>query len=191
MVLRDVKPSNVMQDADFNPRLGDFGLARLLSNVGGVTTMVAGSLGYMAPEVSYTGRATTESDVYSFGVVALEVVCGRRFINLLGENCLVDYVWDMKMKGCLLECLDLKLDGIFEVDQAMRVLSVALGCLDMDSRLRPKMRKVVQVLMNSDEALMKLLDSRPSGVCIHIWVFKSITKYRWYSYYTYLYLLQL
>lgn len=173
VVHRDVKPSNVMLDSEFNPYLGDFGLARLLKNVGGVTTMVAGTLGYIAPEVSFTGKATTESDVYSFGVVVLEVVCGRRFNNLLGENCLVDHVWDMYVKGSLLEAVDPKLQGDFEENQAVRILSVALACLHLDASLRPTMRKVVQILMNPEEPLMGLPDTRPSGVYLSLYGFSS------------------
>ncbi|XP_021738437.1 L-type lectin-domain containing receptor kinase IX.1-like [Chenopodium quinoa] len=168
VVHRDVKPSNVMLDAEFNPRLGDFGLARLLKNTTGVTTMVAGTLGYMAPEVSYTGKATTESDVYSFGVVALEVVCGKRFSTLLGESCLVDYAWDMYAKGTLVECVDPKLGEDFFKDKAERILSLALACLHLESNLRPKMRKVVMVLLNSNEPLMKLPSTRPKGVYVSL-----------------------
>ncbi|KAL2896709.1 L-type lectin-domain containing receptor kinase IX.1 [Bienertia sinuspersici] len=173
VVHRDVKPSNVMLDAEFNPRLGDFGLARLLSNTTGVTTMVAGTLGYMAPEVSYTGKATTESDVYSFGVVALEVVCGKRFSNLLGESCLVDYAWELHTKGKLVECVDPKLNGDFNEDEVVRILRVALACLHLDSNLRPKMRKVVMVMINSDEPLMELPNTRPKGVYVSLYGFSN------------------
>ncbi|KAK9683603.1 hypothetical protein RND81_10G152300 [Saponaria officinalis] len=173
VVHRDVKPSNVMLDSEFNPHLGDFGLARLLRNTTGVTTMVAGTLGYMAPEVSYTGKATTESDVYSFGVVVLEVVCGKRFNNLLGESCLVDYVWDMHVQGSLLECVDLNLKGDFDKDQAIRLLSVSLACLHLDANMRPNMRKVVQVVMNPDEPPIELPDTRPSGVYVSLYGFSN------------------
>ncbi|XP_025888396.1 probable L-type lectin-domain containing receptor kinase S.7 [Solanum lycopersicum] len=90
IVYRDIKPNNVMLDTKYNAHLGDFGLARLLQNENFVTTMVAGTPGYLAPEVSYTGRATPESDVYSFGMVVLEVVCGRRSKGIMDENSLVD-----------------------------------------------------------------------------------------------------
>ena len=76
-VHRDVKSSNEMLDADFNSKLGDFGLSRLVDN-GKVsqTTILAGTLGYMAPECLMKGNASKESDVYSFGVVALEIFYG-------------------------------------------------------------------------------------------------------------------
>ncbi|KAH9613953.1 hypothetical protein KSS87_013720 [Heliosperma pusillum] len=173
VVHRDVKPSNVMLDSEFNAHLGDFGLARLLRNATGVTTMVAGTLGYMAPEVSYTGKATTESDIYSFGVVVLEVVCGKRFNNLLGESCLVDYVWDMYVKGLLSECVDRNLKGEFNKDQATRLLTVSLACLHLDANMRPYMRKVVQVVMNPDEPPIQLPDTRPDGVYVSLYGFSN------------------
>ncbi len=81
---RDIKPSNVMLDAEFNAHLGDFGLARLVDHQKvEKTTMMAGTLGYMAPEIPYTGKATKETDVYSFGVLVLEVVCGRHPVDTM------------------------------------------------------------------------------------------------------------
>ncbi|EEE55487.1 hypothetical protein OsJ_03672 [Oryza sativa Japonica Group] len=79
VVHRDIKPSNVMLDATFSAKLGDFGLAKLVEHGSQPhTTVLAGTLGYLAPECVITGRASRESDVYSFGVVALEIACGRR-----------------------------------------------------------------------------------------------------------------
>lgn len=170
VVHRDVKPSNIMLDAEFNPHLGDFGLARLLKNTAGVTTILAGTLGYMAPELIYTGKATPESDVYSFGVVALEVVSGKRAVNnLIGETCLVDYAWDMHEKDTLVECVDPVLDGVFDNEEAIRILRVALACLHLDSNLRPTMRKVVMILTNPDEPLSELPDTRPKGVYVSLY----------------------
>lgn len=85
VVPRDIKSSNVMLDSNFNAKLGDFGLARLVDHgLGSQTTVLAGTMGYLAPECVADGRASKESDVYSFGVVALEISCGRRPVEAKG-----------------------------------------------------------------------------------------------------------
>ncbi|XP_022859320.1 L-type lectin-domain containing receptor kinase IX.1-like [Olea europaea var. sylvestris] len=166
VVHRDVKPNNVMLDSEYNAHLGDFGLARLLHNNAFVTTMVAGTIGYLAPEVSYTGRATPESDVYSFGIVVLEVVCGRRSKGIMEDDSLVDYVWSAYEKGSLLSCVDKMLKGDFEEEQVQRTLIIGLACLHPDQMLRPRMQKVVQIFMNPYESIVKLPESRPDTVCL-------------------------
>ncbi|KAL4579387.1 hypothetical protein LXL04_015530 [Taraxacum kok-saghyz] len=166
VVHRDVKPNNVMLDSEFNAHLGDFGLARLVHNDTSVATMVAGTIGYLAPEVTYTGRATPESDVYSFGMVVIEVVCGKRSNGIIDENSLVDYVWEQYEKGEILNCVDGNLGGKYNSDEARRTLMVGLACLHPGSMYRPSMRKVVQVLMNPGEQLMSVPPSRPLVVSL-------------------------
>ncbi|KAK0605295.1 hypothetical protein LWI29_025151 [Acer saccharum] len=79
---RDIKPANVLLDADLNGKLGDFGLARLYDHGSNPqTTNLVGTIGYLAPELLRTGKATTSSDVFSFGALMLEVACGRRPIE--------------------------------------------------------------------------------------------------------------
>ncbi|KAK9097015.1 hypothetical protein Sjap_022512 [Stephania japonica] len=87
VVHRDIKPSNVMLDSAFNAKLGDFGLARLVDHeMVAKTTMLAGTMGYLAPECFASSKARKESDVYSFGVVALEIACGRRAVEHTEEE---------------------------------------------------------------------------------------------------------
>ncbi|KAL0338287.1 UNVERIFIED_CONTAM: L-type lectin-domain containing receptor kinase S.4 [Sesamum angustifolium] len=115
VIHRDIKASNVLLDGEMNGRLGDFGLAKLYdhgSNPG--TTRVVGTLGYLAPELPRTGRATTCSDVFAFGTLLLEVACGRRPIESKArpeDLVLVDYVWNKWKEGSILEVVDQKMKG--------------------------------------------------------------------------------
>lgn len=169
VVHRDVKPNNVMLDSDYNAHLGDFGLARLLKNEDSVTTNLAGTPGYLAPEVGFTGKATPESDVYSFGMVVLEVICGERSKRVMEDNSLVDYVWNLHAQDALLGCVDkMLLEDQFDEEEAKRALMVGLACLHPDSMFRPRMRKVVHILLNPNEPLMELPGVRPTGVYVSV-----------------------
>ncbi|MCO5595536.1 hypothetical protein L7F22_049581 [Adiantum nelumboides] len=151
IVHRDIKASNVLLDTNYKAKLGDFGLARQLGEeVEGHTTLAAGTLGYMAPELFRTGRATTMSDVYSYGMVLLEVVCGRRLgdASLPGEfaGCLLDWVWDLHSKGRLREACDGRLEGDVDEEQVVRTLTVGLACLHPDLKLRPSIQAALDAL---------------------------------------------
>lgn len=167
-VHRDVKPNNVMLDNNHDAHLGDFGLARLLKGEGSVTTNLNGTLGYMAPELSFTGRATPESDVYSFGMVVLEVICGKRLNWIKQGNSFVDCVWNLHAENALVECVDKRLENKFNEEEAKRALIVGLACLHPDSMLRPRMRKVVNIFQNPNEPLMQLPGVRPTGVYVSV-----------------------
>ena len=99
VVHRDIKSNNVMLDSNFNAKLGDFGLARLVDHdLGSQTTVLAGTMGYLAPECVTTGKFSKESDVYSFGVVALEIACGRKPVEPRDEPSkvrMLEWVWDL------------------------------------------------------------------------------------------------
>lgn len=96
-------------------------------------------------------------------MVVLEVVCGRRSKSIRGETSLVDYVWNSYGKDEMLEVADRKLEGEFDDDEVKRTLILGLACLHPDSMFRPKMRKVVQILLNPNEPLIKLPETRPTG----------------------------
>ncbi|XP_059647959.1 L-type lectin-domain containing receptor kinase IX.1-like [Cornus florida] len=159
---RDIKSSNVMLDSDFNAKLGDFGLARLVDHgKGSPTTNVAGTIGYMAPEYILTWKASKETDVYSFGVVALEIACGRKPVDLNideTQTVMVSWIWDFYGSGKLLEGVDQKLGGAFDEQEMERLMIVGLWCAHPDPNLRPSIRQAVQVL--SFESPLPVLPSK-------------------------------
>ncbi|CAN6352323.1 unnamed protein product [Urochloa humidicola] len=152
VVHRDVKPSNVMLDAAFVAKLGDFGLARLIDDGRrSHTTGVAGTMGYMDPECMLAGRVDVTSDVYSFGVLLLEVTCGRRPAVRVREEDeyfvhLVQWVWDAYGGGSILDAADARLAGEFDDREMACAMLVGLWCVHPDRSLRPTIRQAVNVL---------------------------------------------
>lgn len=150
VIHRDIKAGNVLLDAELNGRVGDFGLAKLYEH-GAVpsTTRVVGTLGYLAPELTRTGKPTTSSDVFAFGALLLEVVCGRRPIEpkaLPEELILVDWVWEKWRTGAILDVVDSRLKGEFDEIEAVVVLKLGLMCSNNAPESRPTMRQVVRYL---------------------------------------------
>ncbi|XP_022749126.1 L-type lectin-domain containing receptor kinase IX.1-like [Durio zibethinus] len=165
VIHRDVKSSNVMLDSNFNARLGDFGLARLMDQEFGIkTTRPAGTFGYMAPEYISKGKASKASDVYSFGVVALEIACGRRSIESKSkkeaEISLLDWVWRSYENGSIVNVADEKLYMDFHLEQMECLMIVGLWCAHPDSTFRPSIRQALQVL-NFEAPLPNLPKTMP------------------------------
>ncbi|PIN24244.1 Non-specific serine/threonine protein kinase [Handroanthus impetiginosus] len=134
---RGIKSSNVMLDSNFNVKLGDFGLARLMHHeIGPQNTVVAGTLGYLDPKYMTTGRISKELDVYSFEVVALEIATGRKLVDKQSEKGLVEWVWDLYGNGEFLSILK----------QVECLMIIGLWCAHLDWNLRPSIRQANRAL---------------------------------------------
>ncbi|KAJ6936907.1 receptor-like serine/threonine-protein kinase [Populus alba x Populus x berolinensis] len=154
VVHRDVKSSNILLDRKWNPKVSDFGLAKLLgSEASYVTTRVMGTFGYVSPDYASTGMLNEGSDVYSFGVLLMEMITGRSPIDYsrpAGEMNLVDW-----FKGMVASRRGEELvDPLIEVQPAprslKRTLLVCLRCIDLDASKRPKMGQIVHMLEADD-----------------------------------------
>lgn len=145
---RDIKSSNVMLDKEMIGRLGDFGLARMHPHGQALgTTRVVGTVGYMAPEVVRSGKASTKTDVFGFGILILEVACGRRPVEE-GKEPLMQWVWSLMERGEVGLALDPKLraKGAYDVEEVERILHLGLVCSHPDPSARPTMRQAMKIL---------------------------------------------
>ncbi|KAE8693162.1 L-type lectin-domain containing receptor kinase S.1 [Hibiscus syriacus] len=155
VVHRDIKSSNILLDSEMRGRLGDFGLAKLYEH-GQVpnTTRVVGTLGYLAPELATVAVPTASSDVYSFGVVVLEVVCGRRPLEMSTEReeeqVLMDWVRELYGEGRLREAADGRLREEYDGEEVEMMLKLGLACCHPDPSKRPTMKEVVAVLVGEE-----------------------------------------
>ncbi|KAI4318969.1 hypothetical protein MLD38_032621 [Melastoma candidum] len=169
----DIKPENILLDTDFEPKISDFGLAKLLQRdrANPEFTQIRGTKGYMAPEWALNLPITAKVDVYSYGVMVLEMVRGVRLSSWVrgkdeeGEDQemeLVKFVREMKRrmeKGeevCTEDVVDERLQGEYERNQAARMIQVGVACVEEDRHKRPSMDSAVDILLGScDGSILK------------------------------------
>ncbi|KAF7003177.1 hypothetical protein CFC21_018542 [Triticum aestivum] len=154
VVHRDIKASNILLDANLNPKISDFGLAKLYDDQKThVSTKVAGTFGYLAPEYAMRGHMTEKIDVFAFGVVVLETLAGRPNYSTKDENkvYIFEWVWELYEDNHPLDVVDPRLEE-FDSDEVLRAIKVALLCTQGSPHQRPPMSRVVAMLTGDVEA---------------------------------------
>ncbi|KAA0066720.1 putative leucine-rich repeat receptor-like serine/threonine-protein kinase [Cucumis melo var. makuwa] len=157
IVHRDIKGTNVLLDKNLNPKISDFGLAKLDEEENThISTRIAGTFGYMAPEYATRGYLMEKADVYSFGIVALEIVSGRsNTIHRSKDKCLCLLDWliyallagsVLKERESLMDLVDPKLGSNFNEEEAMKMMNIAFLCTNVSPSARPTMSSVVSML---------------------------------------------
>uniref|UniRef100_A0A3N7GC00 non-specific serine/threonine protein kinase n=1 Tax=Populus trichocarpa TaxID=3694 RepID=A0A3N7GC00_POPTR len=167
IVHRDIKTTNVLLDGNMNVKISDFGMAKLdEEDDTHISTRVAGTMGYMAPEYALYGRLTYKADVYSFGIVALEIVAGMsnmRFRHNESFACLLDWALSLHQNGDVMELVDPRLGSDFKKKEAARMIKVALLCTNQSPAHRPIMSAVVRMLEGKGDVQELVVDPSTFG----------------------------
>eukprot|EP00250_Pteridium_aquilinum_P009726 c18890_g1_i1 orf=7-1896(-) len=165
IIHRDIKSSNILLDGQWNARVADFGLARFTpEGTTHVTTRVAGTHGYVAPEYVLYGKLNEKSDVYSFGVLLLELLTRQKIISFSdtsgGPLLIADWAWPIMKEGRIADVLDPHMDNLGAPEVVEKYLRIALLCSHPQVCFRPTIDQVLR-LMETDQPLPHVPDRPP------------------------------
>ncbi|MCH97994.1 kinase-like protein [Trifolium medium] len=173
---RDIKATNILLDADMRARVADFGLAKESSESRSqLNTRVAGTYGYLAPEYALYGQLTEKSDVYSFGVVILEIMCGRKALELSSSGTpkflITDWVWSLMKTGNIADALDVSIKSSNSRNIMERFLLVGILCSHVIGDSRPTILDGLRMLEGDIE--VPSIPDRPMTLEHHINMFTN------------------